>query len=166
MALLTERLGLPLLATAQAQKEMTHNEALILLDGLVQPAVVSVAPVSVPGMPVAGQAWVVGPSATGDWTGHDGAIALYTAGGWRFVPPREGMAVWSIADGYAYRRIDSSWVGGVIKASALSIGGMQVVGSRGAAVVAPSGGAVIDVEARAALSAALERLRSHGLIAG
>jgi len=34
----TPRLALPLLAVAQAQKEVTHNEALALLDLLVQPA--------------------------------------------------------------------------------------------------------------------------------
>ena len=31
----TPRLALPLLAMAQAQKEVTHNEALILLDALI-----------------------------------------------------------------------------------------------------------------------------------
>ncbi|WP_312846581.1 hypothetical protein [Sphingopyxis sp. PET50] len=35
----TARLALPLLAMAQAQKEVTHNEALTLLDLLVQPVV-------------------------------------------------------------------------------------------------------------------------------
>ena len=48
MTLQTDRFALPLLATAQAQKEMTHNEALALLDAVVQPVVVAVAPASVP----------------------------------------------------------------------------------------------------------------------
>ena len=48
MTLQTDRLSLPLLAVAQAQKEATHNEALVLIDALVQPVVVSVAPASVP----------------------------------------------------------------------------------------------------------------------
>ena len=38
----TSRLGLPTLAAAQAQKEMTHNEALTLLDVAVQPVVAAV----------------------------------------------------------------------------------------------------------------------------
>jgi hypothetical protein len=41
-----------------------------------------------------------------------------------------------------------------------------VVGARAAAVEDPSGGATVDTEARAAITAMLERLREHGLIAG
>lgn len=47
----------------------------------------------------------------------------------------------------------------------LVIGGQQVVAARGAAIAAPSGGAIIDAEARTALSAILSALRLHGLIA-
>ena len=104
MQLRTERLALPLLATAQAQKEMTHNEALVLLDALVQPTVVSVAPVAVPTTPIAGQAWVVGTAPTDTWAGHAGDLAIFTAGGWRFVAAHEGMQVWSIADSVSFRR--------------------------------------------------------------
>lgn len=32
----SQRLGFPMLAAGQAQKELTHNEALLLLDALVQ----------------------------------------------------------------------------------------------------------------------------------
>ena len=39
--LVTPRCALPLLATAQAQKEVTHNEALVLLDALIHAAVVA-----------------------------------------------------------------------------------------------------------------------------
>ena len=41
MADATPRLGLPLLAAAQAQKHVTHNEALTVLDVLAQIAVKS-----------------------------------------------------------------------------------------------------------------------------
>lgn len=165
MQLRTERLALPLLATAQAQKEMTHNEALVLLDALVQPTVVSVAPVAVPTTPIAGQAWVVGTAPTGPWAGHAGDLAIFTAGGWRFVAAREGMQVWSIADSVSFRRAGLNWLGGAITATSVLVGGQQVVGARGAAVATPVGGAVIDIEARATLTAMLASLRSHGLIA-
>jgi hypothetical protein len=46
----------------------------------------------------------------------------------------------------------------------LFIDGEQVVGRRAAAIAAPSGGATIDTEARAAVSQILEGLRQHGLI--
>jgi hypothetical protein len=48
--------------------------------------------------------------------------------------------------------------------SGLFIAGEQVVGRRAAAIAAPSGGAIIDAEARAAVSQILEGLRQHGLI--
>ena len=52
-----------------------------------------------------------------------------------------------------------------MRGSALNIGGQQVVGARGAAIAAPAGGTAVDVEGRAAISAILAALRSHGLIA-
>jgi hypothetical protein len=45
------------------------------------------------------------------------------------------------------------------------VAGTQVVSARGAAVADAAGGAVIDIEARAALNALLARVRAHGLIA-
>jgi hypothetical protein len=45
------------------------------------------------------------------------------------------------------------------------LGGLVVVGAWGAAIAAPAGGTTIDVEGRAAISAILAALRSHGMIA-
>jgi len=45
------------------------------------------------------------------------------------------------------------------------VSGTQVVGARQAAIPDASGGATIDVEARAALNQLLAELRTHGLIA-
>ena len=56
------------------------------------------------------------------------------------------------------------WEIGTISAGKLMIGGQQVVGARGAAVATPQGGSVVDLEARAAINAIIERLRSHGLV--
>lgn len=47
----TPNLGLPLLAAAQSQKHVTHNEALEELDGLVQCSVISRTLTSPPGSP-------------------------------------------------------------------------------------------------------------------
>jgi len=165
MALQTDRLALPLLATAQAQKEMTHNEALTLLDAVVQPVVVAVAPTSVPASPVAGQGWVVGASPTGAWAGRAGALAVWTAGGWRFVAPFEGMEVWSIVDSMSFRRVGPAWVAGALRGRTLTLDGVQVVGPRGTAITTPSGGTTVDAEARAVISTMLGALRMHGLIA-
>jgi hypothetical protein len=48
--------------------------------------------------------------------------------------------------------------------SGIVVGGERVVGARQPAVPSPSGGTVIDVEARAALAALTAALMSHGLI--
>ena len=50
----TASLALPLLAAAQAQKHITHNEALILLDAVAQIAVRAVGQNAPPANPVAG----------------------------------------------------------------------------------------------------------------
>jgi hypothetical protein len=48
--------------------------------------------------------------------------------------------------------------------NALYVAGQKVVGARGAAVTAPSGGTTVDAESRAAISALINRLQQHGLI--
>jgi hypothetical protein len=59
----------------------------------------------------------------------------------------------------------SAWELGVVRASALNIGGVQVVGARGTSIASPAGGTTVDVEGRAAVNAILAALRLHGLIA-
>lgn len=162
----TPRLGLPLLASGQAQKEVTHNEALILADALIQPVVQAVAPPEIPASPVAGQCWIVGNGAGGVWAGHDNAIACWTDGGWRFVASREGMTAWSLAARLPARRTDAGWVLGQIEAAGVRIGGKQIIGAQQPAIPVPTGGAVIDSEVRITVAALLAMLRTHGLIAG
>lgn len=162
----TPRLGLPMLASGQAQKEVTHNEALIRIDALVQPVVQAVAPAAIPATPSPGQCWIVGNGAGGAWSGHDSAIAFWTEGGWRFVPSQEGMGAWCIAEGKPIRRAASGWIIGEIEATIVRIGGNQVVGSRQSAVANVAGGTLIDAEARVAINAILAAMRAHGLIAG
>jgi Protein of unknown function (DUF2793) len=161
----SDRFKLPLLAAGQAQKEITHNEALMLADMLLHSVVVAVAPGSVPSAPLPGQCWIVGNSPSGAWAGQSGAIAGWSAGGWRFVAPIDGMAMWSLADSLVVRRNGGVWVAGMVTATSLKIGGNQVVGARAASIANVSGGSVIDVEARAVINSILVTLRSHGLIA-
>ena len=59
----------------------------------------------------------------------------------------------------------TAWSIGAIKGATLKLGASQVVGARLAAVANPSGGTVLDVEARAAIGLILDRMRTHGLIA-
>lgn len=142
---MTPRFALPLLGVAQAQKEVTHNEALTLIDALVHAAVEAGPLNDPPAELVPGRCWLVGDVPTGDWVGQANAIAIRTVGGWRFVTPRAGTAVVRLADG-AWLRFDGAiWAGP-------------------ATIVAPSGGSTIDGEARSTLSALILHLAAQGLL--
>lgn len=160
----TARFGLPLLYSGQAQKELFHNEALTIADALVQPCVEAMDVEAPPAAPDPGQCWIVGDSPTGAWTAAAGSLALWTAGGWRFVPPREGMTAWIAGDGMAARYTGGIWRAGRVVAAQLVIDGEQVVGPREPAIEEPDGGSVVDIEARAVIEAVLGTLRAHGLI--
>ncbi len=161
----TVRFALPLIDAGQAQKEITHNEALTALDLLVQAGVVEVGVDDPPAAPAMGQAWVVGSAPAGAWAGHANAIAGWTAGGWRFLTPCEGTEVWCEASGCAARFRNGAWELGSLRGSALLIDGTPVVGARAAAIATPTGGATVDGQARAAIGSILAALRGHGLIA-
>jgi Protein of unknown function (DUF2793) len=163
MALESDRLKLPLLAAAQAQKEVTHNEALAIADVAIQAVVQSVAPTSVPASPVPGQCWIVGGTPSGAWLGNAGKIAAWTSGGWRFVAPFDGMQVWSVADSMFVRREGANWALGVLTASVIKVAGVQVIGAQRPRVLAPTGGTTVDTQARAAISALIAGLEAHGL---
>lgn len=159
----TPRLALPLLAAGQAQKEMSHNEALARIDLTLHGNIIEAGADIPPEDPETGQCWILGDAPEGDWAGHAGEVAGWTAGGWRFVAPCEGMRLWlGEDDGFALFS-GGEWTPGEAHGR-LIVGGQQVVGSRGAAIAEPSGGIVVDAEARATILAVLNAMREHGLV--
>src|SRR5688572_6703794 len=93
----TPNLSLPYIAAAQAQKHVTHNEALRALDAIVQLSVLDKDLAAPPGSPTEGTRYIVGPSATGAWAGQTGTIAAWQDGAWAFYTPHEGWLAW-VAD--------------------------------------------------------------------
>jgi hypothetical protein len=87
----TGRYDLPLIMPSQAQKHVTHNEALTLVDGLIHVAVKSFGETAPPLTAQIDDTFVVGASATGGWFGEDSNIAFNTEAGWRFAAPRQCM---------------------------------------------------------------------------
>lgn len=160
----TARLSLPFIVPGQAQKEVYHNEALTRIDLALHAAVEGSPLASVPESPSEGQCWIVGSGATGAWSGKEGSLAGWTAGGWRFVHPVIGISVWNKASGYPIHWLGNQWSGGESRAAAILINGKKVVGERQPSVPSPSGGTVIDAEARATIAALTATLKSHGLI--
>lgn len=159
------RHSLPYLSSGQAQKELTHNEALTLVDAGLHAAAASIGMNAPPGAPEPGACWIVGSAPTGGWAGQANALACWTGSGWRFLAAREGMRVW-LADQQLWAvRQAGGWTTGEVRGAKLLIGGTQVVGPRLAAIGTPEGGAAIDAEARAAIDTIIARLIGHGLIA-
>jgi hypothetical protein len=158
------RFALPFILPGQAQKEAYHNEALTLVDALLHAQIEAGPLVEVPEEPEPGQSWLVGAGASGDWAGKADALACWTAGGWRFVSPVPGMLARNIGSGCWLYWTGSAWSTGQWPATALLIDGQQVVGPRLPDVPSPSGGTVIDAEARAAVAGLIATLKSHGLI--
>jgi hypothetical protein len=95
----TANLGLPCIEGSQAQKHVTHNDALRILDTLVQLAVADRDLSAPPASPAEGQRWIVKPTATGLWTGHDNAIAAWQDGAWQFSVPQTGWSAFVVDEG-------------------------------------------------------------------
>lgn len=159
------RLKLPFLVPGQAQKELFHNEALQLLDMLVQPIAEGAPLNDPPPAAVVGQAYLTGADPTGAWAGHTQALACLTESGWRFCDAFEGMGVRLRYTGERACFRDGTWEIGLSDVRSIRVDGQQVLSSQAQAISSPAGGSTIDSQARSVLAAVLDALRHHGLIA-
>lgn len=91
-------LGLPFILPSQAQKHVTHNEAITELDALVQAVVEARDQTAPPASPAAGARYIVAAGATGDWAGHDNAIAYHDGTAWLFYGPIQGWRAHVLAE--------------------------------------------------------------------
>lgn len=113
----TPYLGVPFISSQQAQPEVTHNTAVIMLQALALGAqALQDAP---PGSPADGDTYIVGDAPTGLWAGQANKIAIFL-GGWVFIPGLDsdgaeidmgddqvGLSVWLQSEGAFY-----VWLGG------------------------------------------------------
>jgi len=90
----TQNLKLPYILAAQAQKHVTHNEALRALDSIVQLAVLDRDLTTPPTSPMDGDRFIVATGGAGDWVGKDGQIAAWQDGAWAFYQPNKGWLAW------------------------------------------------------------------------
>ncbi len=138
----TPRHALPNLYVGQAQKEITHNEALARIDALLHPVVED----SLAGPPIGltaasdGLCWLISASATGIWSARSGQIAMWSGGSWRYINAVEGMVILLKSQGMRLFYIDGDWFA------------PQPIAD-------PASGSVVDVEARAAIVDILAYLR-------
>ncbi|MEC3860141.1 DUF2793 domain-containing protein [Mesobacterium sp. TK19101] len=107
----TPNLALPYIAAAQAQKHVTHNEALDRLDGLVQLSVKDRDLTAPPASPAEGDRYIVATGATGAWAGWDGDVALFSGGAWVRLAPQTGWRVWIEDEAVLLVFDGTSWIG-------------------------------------------------------
>lgn len=140
----TSNLSLPLLIPGQAQKEPFINHALSVVDALFGGVVVDSlnAP---PASPQDGSAYRVLENPTGEWSSRDDNIALWIAGAWEFIAPNDGATTFD-QTARVQLRFENGWQ----EASEPAV---------------PDGGVTIDTEARVAISALIEALRTAGVFA-
>ena len=110
MSDVTPRLGLPLIAAGQAQKHVTHNEALGLLDALVQLACLDKDLTAPPPSPAEGDRYlVVAGSPGGAWAGLGGQVVRYADGVWLGSVPRAGWFAYLIDEADLYVFDGAAW---------------------------------------------------------
>ena len=106
----TALIQLPELATSQSQKEITHNQALAILDAVVQLSVESRVLGTPPGSPTQGGRYIIPAGATGVWAGQTNKIAHYVGSAYAFYTAREGWLADVRNEDLVYRFDGAAWV--------------------------------------------------------
>ena len=143
----TIHLALPCIDAAQAQKHVTHNEALQLLDAMTQLAVID-RRASPPASPLEGDRYLVVATATGAFAGKEQNIALRLAGAWLFLAPNAGWLAYVAAEQVTLLHDGSAWVD-----AGLALRALQNLSLLGLGTTADSTNS-LSVKANAALFAA------------
>ena len=105
----TENLALPYIMPSQAQKHVTHNEALRLLDAVVQLSVADRDLSAPPPAPTPGARYIVAHTPAGAWSGHAQEIAAWQDGGWAFYAPAPGWRAWVADEGRLCIFAEGEW---------------------------------------------------------
>lgn len=93
----TVNLELPYILPSQAQKHVTHNEALQRLDALTQLTIIASLSTP-PSDPQEGTCFNVTASPTAAWAGKSGKLAFRQDGDWIFITPKDGWRGWFTAE--------------------------------------------------------------------
>lgn len=91
----TTKYGIPEIIVGQAQKEVTHNEALAYVDTLLKNPLTGENTTTPPVSPVEGELHTIGTSATGVWVGQDGNVAAFINSVWIFFAPFTDLVFYS-----------------------------------------------------------------------
>lgn len=106
----TANLQLPYIMPSQAQKHVTHNEAIRSLDALVQLSVLDRHLAVPPALPADGARYLVATGGSDAWTGKDGKVAAWQDGTWAFLAPKAGWVVWVVDESRLIGFDGASWM--------------------------------------------------------
>ncbi|PWK68119.1 DUF2793 domain-containing protein [Aminobacter sp. AP02] len=120
----TTNLKMPFIMPSQAQKHVTHNEALLALDVVVQLSVLDRHMAAPPALPVEGDRYIVAAAGAGAWTGKSGQIAAWQDGAWAFHVPAKGWIAWVNDEQRIFAHDGSAWQDAV----ALGVNPVAMVG--------------------------------------
>ncbi len=112
----TTHLLLPYIQASQAQKHVTHNEALRLLDAMIHLSVLDRDLTTPPISPADGDRHIVASGATGLWAGWDLNVAFWVDGVWMRLAPRTGWRAWIEAERLLLVHDGAGWVGTTLEA--------------------------------------------------
>lgn len=118
----TPNLKLPYIAPAQAQKHVTHNEAIRALDALLHIAVEDRDLAEPPAEPAEGARYIVAEAAAGEWAEQTNAVAAFQDGAWAFYFPRKGWTAWIADEELLVVWNGSAWVPAAISDPAPQLG--------------------------------------------
>jgi hypothetical protein len=139
----TPAIGLPLLVAGQAQKEFFVNQALCILDALYVRAV-KASQSAPPATAIAGDCFRVTSPASQAWAGREDHIAVLIGGAWHFIGAREGMHMFDQTAGHTLV-FGTQW-------------------ERARAPTLPTGGTVVDSQARTAIQSLIQSLQAIGIL--
>jgi len=114
----TTLLKLPYIMAAQAQKHVTHNEALRALDAVVQLGVLARHLAVPPQSPAEGDRYIVAGGAAEAWSGQEGAVAAWQDGAWAFYAPVIGWLAWVAEEGALLCWDGTGWIAAASSAPA------------------------------------------------
>ncbi|MEQ1648135.1 MAG: DUF2793 domain-containing protein [Hyphomicrobiaceae bacterium] len=121
-------LALPYIAAAQAQKHVTHNEAIRTLDAIVQLSVADRNVATPPANPVNGQRYIIAAAPTGLWALKANNIAAYQDDNWTYYTPSEGWLSWVSAEEIIVAWNGTAWVPAASSSSAALVNPTPLVG--------------------------------------
>ena len=105
----TANLNMPYIMASQAQKHVTHNEAIRMLDALVQVSALDKDLIVPPGSPSDGDRYIPASGATGVWSGKDGMIAAFQDNAWMFYTPANGVLAYMVDEELIYVFDGAAW---------------------------------------------------------